>query len=57
MYDFDEVLLFADVEGGRSEVEFVGEHANGPKIHFLVVSRALQEFWGEVEGRTAESTS
>lgn len=53
-YDFDEVFLLADVEGRLAEVQLVGQHADRPQVHLLVVPRALQQFWREVEGRAAE---
>lgn len=38
MYDFDEVFVFVDVEGGHAVEEFVGEYADGPEIYFFVVA-------------------
>jgi hypothetical protein len=42
MYDFDEVLLVVDEEGGMAVVEFVGQDACRPEIDFLIVVFSLE---------------
>ena len=47
------VLLVSTREGVLARQQHVGDHAQAPDVHFLVVLLALDEFWRHVK-RTSE---
>jgi hypothetical protein len=57
MYDLVEVLGFVDLEGRLAQQQLVGHDTDRPKIDLLVVSLALEDLGGEVEGGSAVGTA
>lgn len=57
LYDFDELLVAADLEGDVADEQLIGEDADRPDVDLLVVLLALEDLGRDVEGCAAESTA
>ena len=49
--------MLVDVKGRVAIEKFIGQDADRPYVYFFIVSRPLQQLWGQVERSSAEGAS